>query len=243
MRTAGTIQRSCVMAMAMILFSQVMMAQDRQFSDYSHQAAILPGTASPAIVDTLPLPGIKELFSLLHQKTGAYFLYSDDDIRDLRPPALEWSNQSIDQILQELLKGTGLGWRKIGAQTYAIMRKDRKDLTDPRILSKGWIVNAEGEPLPGASVQVKGSTRGTVANQEGYYELETSRGEILQISNVGNQSLEWPAERKGEIRMELRTLETEMEEVTLTALGISRELRSTGYSITRVSGRRFQFFV
>jgi TonB-linked SusC/RagA family outer membrane protein len=240
MRTAGTIQRSCVMAMAMILFSQVMMAQGRQITENSYLFTYSPGTVAPAISDTLSPPGLKELFGLLHQKTGAYFLYSDEDIRDLRPPAIEWSNKSIDQILQELLKGTGLSWRKIGSQTYAILRKDTRDPIEPPILSKGRIVNAEGEPLPGASVQVKGSSRGTIANQEGYFELETSRGEILLISNVGYQSVEWPAERRGEIRMELRTLETEMEEVTLTALGISRELRSTGYSITRVSGRRFQ---
>ncbi len=240
MRTAGTIQRSCVMAMAMILFSQVMMAQGRQFTENSYSFTDSPGTVAPAIADTLSPPGLKELFVLLHQKTGAYFLYSDEDIRDLRPPAIDWSNKSIDQILQELLKGTGLSWRKIGAQTYAILRKDTKEPIEPPILSKGRIVNAEGEPLPGASVQVKGSSRGAIANQDGYFELETLRGEILLISNVGYQSVEWPAERRGEIKMELRTLETEMEEVTLTALGISRELRSTGYSITRVSGRRFQ---
>ncbi len=240
MRTAGTFQRSCGMAMAMLLYAQVLLAQDQSGSGILI-AGSQPDFYFPShFTDTLPGPGLKEIFRQLNQKTGAYFLYADEDVRDLRPASPDFGNKTIEQILEELLKGTGLSWRKIGNQTYAIMRQEIKEQKPQEILSKGRVLNADGEPLPGASVLVKGSSRGTVANQEGYFELETARGERLLISSVGYQSLEWPAERMGEIRLTLRSMETEMEEVTLTALGISREVRSTGYSISRVSGRRFQ---
>ena len=52
------------------------------------------------------------------------------------------------------------------------------------------IVDKNGDPLIGASVQVKGTMRGVMADIDGNVCIEVARGEVLVISYVGYKSVE-----------------------------------------------------
>ena len=52
------------------------------------------------------------------------------------------------------------------------------------------VVDKKGDPLIGASVQVKGTTRGVIADMDGNVCIEVARGEVLVISYVGYKSVE-----------------------------------------------------
>ena len=52
------------------------------------------------------------------------------------------------------------------------------------------VVDKNGDPLIGASVQVKGTTRGVMADIDGNVCIEVARGEVLVISYVGYKSVE-----------------------------------------------------
>lgn len=54
----------------------------------------------------------------------------------------------------------------------------------------GIVRNAKGEPLPGASVKIKGSTRGAITNAAGAFDLDVPDGATLVISAVGYKSRE-----------------------------------------------------
>jgi TonB-linked SusC/RagA family outer membrane protein len=101
----------------------------------------------------------------------------------------------------------------------------------------GTVVSADnGEPLPGVSVSVVGTSVGTITNAEGKYAMNVpTGGEVLIFRFVGllTQQLEIGANTVIDVVMEQDLME--LDEVVVTALGISREKKALGYSVSQLN--------
>ena len=103
----------------------------------------------------------------------------------------------------------------------------------------GKVTNAEtGEPIPGVSIVVKGQTTiGTTTDMDGDYSFQVpSDAQTLVYSFVGMRTKEVAIQGRTSIDVELQPTVKEMEEVVVTALGVSREKKSLGYSVSQVGG-------
>jgi len=96
----------------------------------------------------------------------------------------------------------------------------------------GKVTNAEsGEPIPGASVVVKSQTTiGTSTDMDGNYTLDgvPSDAETLVVSFVGMQEKEVAINGRSTINVELAPAVEEMEEVVVTAFGVTKKKSFTG---------------
>lgn len=91
----------------------------------------------------------------------------------------------------------------------------------------GYVTDSSGEPLIGASILVKGTTRGTVTNIDGYYEIVTMENDpILVINYTGFSSAQIKA-RKGINDINLKEEVMALEEVVITGYGISNRRPQT----------------
>lgn len=100
----------------------------------------------------------------------------------------------------------------------------------------GKIKDAEtGEGLIGASIAVKNTSRGATSDANGQFVLEARNGDPLVISYVGYNTLEINATEGAPMEISL-SQGSVLKEVTVTALGISREKKSLGYAVQEVSG-------
>ncbi|MDZ3925288.1 carboxypeptidase-like regulatory domain-containing protein [Parabacteroides goldsteinii] len=91
----------------------------------------------------------------------------------------------------------------------------------------------DGLPIIGASVLVKGTTIGTVTDIEGRFSLDVPpEGKILQISYVGMNMQEVAV--KPVIKVLLQSDTQNLDEVVVTAMGITRSEKTLGYSATTV---------
>jgi TonB-linked SusC/RagA family outer membrane protein len=104
---------------------------------------------------------------------------------------------------------------------------------------KGTVTSKDdGSPIPGVSIVVKGTTIGTVSDFEGKYSLNVPQNTIsLVFSFVGMKTVEVPIEGRSEINIELESEVIGMNEVVVTAMGINRQARELGYSITEVDSK------
>ncbi len=98
----------------------------------------------------------------------------------------------------------------------------------------GSVSDDNGIPLPGASVVIQGSSSGTTTDFDGNFSIETSQGSILVISYVGYESQQIVV-GSSPINVQL-TSDNALDEVVVTALGLTREKKSLGYSVTEVDG-------
>ena len=103
---------------------------------------------------------------------------------------------------------------------------------------KGKVISEEdGVALPGVSVVVPGTTIGAVTNFDGEYSITVPDDAIkLMFSFVGMLTQEVEIGDQTVINVELESTSTELDEVVVTALGISREKKSLGYAVQEVGG-------
>ena len=83
----------------------------------------------------------------------------------------------------------------------------------------GIVFDDDGIPIPGVSIVVKGTTRGTVTDANGEFSMEVSEGEILQFVFIGKKSVEQVVGQRNVFNVTLYEDETEIEEVQVVAFG------------------------
>lgn len=98
------------------------------------------------------------------------------------------------------------------------------------------VATEDNQPIPGVSVSVKGTTIGTVTNIDGVFELSVPQdAKALSLSFVGmkNKEVEIGTKTNFDIQMDADVFG--INEVVVTAMGISREKKSLGYAVQDIS--------
>ena len=99
----------------------------------------------------------------------------------------------------------------------------------------GSVTDESGLPLPGATVAVEGTSTGTTTDFDGNYSIEASDGQTLVISYVGYSTVSVAVASGADYSVSLKPDQL-LEEVVVTALGIERNSKALGYSVTQVGG-------
>ncbi|MCO5238589.1 MAG: SusC/RagA family TonB-linked outer membrane protein [Chitinophagaceae bacterium] len=97
----------------------------------------------------------------------------------------------------------------------------------------GRVVDQTGDPVPYATIAVKGSSTGVAANEDGNFSITVAPGAILIISASGFKEQEVQVGNQNVLSVSLAAA-TNLEEVVVTALGITRTEKALGYSVTKV---------
>jgi TonB-linked SusC/RagA family outer membrane protein len=105
---------------------------------------------------------------------------------------------------------------------------------------KGTVKDETGLPLPGVSVKVKGTTRGTQTGIDGQYTLDAQPGEVLVFSFVGYLTKEITVGTGDTANVALTPDAKNLNEVVVTALGITKTSASLTYDQQTVSGKELQ---
>ncbi|HEY0091208.1 MAG TPA: TonB-dependent receptor plug domain-containing protein, partial [Flavobacterium sp.] len=98
----------------------------------------------------------------------------------------------------------------------------------------GRVVDNANLPLPGANVTIRGTQTGVDTDIDGNFTITAAPTDILVFSFLGMQTVELPA--RANMTVTLVEEATQIEGVVVTALGISREKRSLGYSAQKLEG-------
>lgn len=241
----------CTLSVYLLLFTALAYSQD-QYAFTGNR------TYKSKVSYTAGVPEKQTLLSVLkdlNKQKGVYFLYSDENIgKKLVSPVTD-VKQHIEKILDIVLDETGLKYKKVNGNTYVIIEngnrfKPKKDIKGAYVVSdisihhktvdpiKGRITNADGQPITGASITVKGTNRGTTSNSNGDFTLDVNRGETLVISSIGYESREVVVNDNNDISVNLSVSQGINETVVVTALGVKKQARSVGTSTTQVDGSK-----
>ncbi|WP_234735561.1 SusC/RagA family TonB-linked outer membrane protein [Tellurirhabdus bombi] len=109
-------------------------------------------------------------------------------------------------------------------------------LAQERTVSGKITSSDDGSSLPGVSIQVKGTTRGTTTDTDGNYRLGVPDNAVLVFSFIGYDTQEIPVGNKTTVDVTMTSGSQSLNEVVITAQGIERDKRSLGYSTQEVSG-------
>lgn len=135
-------------------------------------------------------------------------------------------NSRVRWLISILLVTIGLG-------QYAFAQSQN---TSPIVIS-GTIHDVDGHPLSAVTVQIKGLNRSTVTNRQGTFQIEVDEQDaVLIIQAIGFQSQEVSVDHSRKLNIVLLADVKGLEEVVVTALGISRQAKSLGYAAQEIKG-------
>ncbi|MDR0765841.1 MAG: SusC/RagA family TonB-linked outer membrane protein [Odoribacteraceae bacterium] len=177
---------------------------------------------------------LEEVIWNLQKKTGFVFMYGTREIEHVRGLNIDAHELTVKEILAMCLKGTGLTPEVTG--DAVIIRKETPQQPG-MVVVKGKVTDEKGEPLPGATVQVKGTTLGASVDVKGEFMLSLPARDdiVLSFSFMGmvKQEIAW----KGETTLEVVMKEeiARIEEVVVTGYSTIRKGEYVG-AITVVRG-------
>ena len=100
----------------------------------------------------------------------------------------------------------------------------------------GTVTDENKQPLPGVSVLLKGTTKGTVTDVNGSFLFTVEKGQVLTFKFLGYVARNLTIDDQVNYNVVLQTDSKSLNEVVVTALGVKKETRRIGYSIQTVNG-------
>src|SRR5690606_9784134 len=100
----------------------------------------------------------------------------------------------------------------------------------------GNVTDQDGLPLPGVAVLVVGTTNGAQTDFDGNYTITANVGSVLRFSYLGQQTVDRTVGGASTINVQMQEDAQALEEVVVTALGITREKQDLGYATQELQG-------
>ncbi|MEO6837492.1 MAG: TonB-dependent receptor [Ginsengibacter sp.] len=192
-------------------------------------------TYSQVVTINLKSVGLKKALSAIEKRSDFRFLYSERLIAKNDKVNIQVTNASISQVMDELLSGTDLSYKKLGNNLIVLVQKN-EEVQD--IIVKGQVTDkATGKPLAGASIQIKGSTAGTTTDGNGNYSINVPGKATLAISSIGYDNIEIPVNGRSVINIPMQVSTTGLNEVVVVGYGTQKKVDLTG-SIATVTSEK-----
>jgi TonB-dependent SusC/RagA subfamily outer membrane receptor len=156
---------------------------------------------------------------------------------------VNWNNVKISlssgnptlNVTKPLLGTKYLDFVSRYSKRYESTTKKQKYFYNPTVKKVvGQVTDADGSPLPGVNIVIKGTSNGTTADFDGYYTLTIPKGKTLIYSYIGFRSTEMPI-YSSVMNVGLEEDVSMLEEVVVSGYAKALQGRAAGVSIRGVS--------
>lgn len=187
---------------------------------------------------------IAQVFSAVEKQTGYTIFANKELLKGAKPVTAAAVDMPLVQFLDLVFSGQPLGY-EISSKTIFIKDKpapaEKKNVEVvaeiPPIRITGTVHGADGKPLEGATVSVKGAAQSAITDAAGRYAITAEGNQTLVFSFVGFTSQEIAIKDRTIVNVTLANAEIQMGEVVVvTALGISKKTKSLTYNVQEVKG-------
>ncbi len=170
---------------------------------------------------------VDEVLNDIEEQTDYFFLYNNKLIDINRRVSVQCKDRTVATVLGQIFAGTDVDF----------VIKDRMIVLTNQLTKEikvaGKVTDTNGQPLPGVTVVVKGTTQGTVTNADGEYSLTKAPSNgILLFSFVGMKTQEIDIDNRTEINVEMEEDAIGIEEVVAIGYGTAKKKDLAG-SIVR----------
>ncbi|MEQ9286129.1 MAG: SusC/RagA family TonB-linked outer membrane protein [Cyclobacteriaceae bacterium] len=173
-------------------------------------------------------------FNKIESMTNYNFAYQDEDISKKLRISGKFQKKSVADVLTEISKQSKLKFRQVNNTIHISKNEEFPNNSVEVVLMdvdiSGKITDENSEGLPGASIVVKGSAKGTTTDLDGNYKLSVPEGSTIVISFVGYKTSEIEVGNQTVIDLKMAPDAEQLEEVVVTALGVERETKSLTYA-------------
>jgi TonB-linked SusC/RagA family outer membrane protein len=190
---------------------------------------------------------IEELFNEIQSTSEYVFFYKDDVLRTDKKISIKLKNAKIITILDRAFLNTDLSYKikekqivvkKISKASGENISIDNKKLPQKKTV-KGIVKNNYGEPLPGASIIIQGTTNGVQTDFNGNYTIEVSDDTVLVFSYLGMTTKTIKVGGRSILNVVLNESAAALDEILIVGYGSQTKESLTG-SVSLVKSKELE---
>jgi TonB-linked SusC/RagA family outer membrane protein len=182
---------------------------------------------------------LTEILNTIEKKSEFIFIYNANVVNADVKRSISVKVEQIEKILELLFQGTDITYRIDDRQVFLSKKNDMKnpeqvnesifsDQVRKREIS-GTIKDSKGQPMPGTTVMVKGTTIGTITDADGHFTLNIpGDAKILAVSFVGMISQELTIGSQTTFNIVMAEVPVDVGEVVVVGYGTQKKLTVTG---------------
>ena len=183
---------------------------------------------------------MKQLFAEIEKRTDLAFVYNTQDVDQLGTVNVNFTDEEIGNILDYCLRGKGINYSIVN--NHVVIRKGEQQLPQQkaRKITGKVLDKANHEPLPGATVKIKGTNIGTATDITGAFQLSVLEDNTeLEVSFIGYAPQKITLGKSNEVTVYLEPQTSEMEEVVVTGM-FTRKADSYTGAVTTIKKEELQ---
>lgn len=202
--------------------------------------ALLPAEAQDKTI-SLNMAGekssVKDFIEQVEQLSGYTFAYNNNEIDLTLPVNVRASNEKVIDVVNRVLAAQRLTAAIEGKRIVVKPLPEGKAAAAAQAAPghiTGVVKSSTGEPIIGASVIVKGTSRGVVTDVNGAFSIEAAPGQTLQFSFLGYDRQEVQIGAQTELNIVLENDTQVLEDVVVVGYGVQKKVNLTG-SVSAIS--------
>ena len=184
---------------------------------------------------------VEDVLRDIEDKSDFRFFYQREQVNVEQKINLNVTDKTVEEILQQLFVGQDVIFdvrednliliktknSSEGGNSDSFVKQQQKAVT-------GKITDSSGQPLPGVTVVIKGTTQGTVTDVDGIYSVNSESEDVLLFSFVGMTTQEITVGNQSVINITMEQESIGLEEIVTIGYGTQRKVNLTG-SISSVN--------
>lgn len=175
---------------------------------------------------------VGQLINQIEKQTDYLVVFRNQEVDTNRAINFHKKSGKIISYLDEAFKNTNITY-EIDNKYILLHRKDNEG--KPEVIAQqagkkitGTVLDANGEPVIGANVSVKGTTNGTITDVDGKFSLEIPSNAVLSVSYIGYTSQELRVGNSSSLKITLGEDTQALEEVVVVGFGTQKKVNLTG---------------
>ena len=183
----------------------------------------------PRISLSMEKATVESVLEQLRSRYGYSFIYQPQDLDIRKPVSIHVTDKSIGEVLDIVLAQQPVTYEVRAKIIHISPKKKAEAAGAPKSGSvEGKVTDETGEPVVGAAVVIKGTTRGVSTGSEGNFRLDAPKGAVLHITALGYVSTDIPVNGRSYIAVKMLQDTKIMEEVVVVGYGVQKKANLTG---------------
>lgn len=180
---------------------------------------------------------ITEFIQFVESNTDFRFGFDKKDFEMNQQLHFNRNSDSVEGFLRQVAEQTSVSFRQVN-NGIDVKKDARIKVESVPIYEKkvsGRITDETGESIPGATVLVKGTTQGTVTDQDGRFSMEVPDDAVLVVSFIGYDTQQIEVGNQTDFQITLLEDASQLDEVVVVGYGTQKKANLTG-SVASVGG-------
>ena len=179
---------------------------------------------------------LKEVISYVEKNSQYVFFFKPEVINQSTQISVSLKNATVKQLLDKVSEQANIVYEMKERQIVLKEKKvSEQSVSQKKRLLQGLVKDEQGNPIIGASIQLKNTGTGVITDLDGLFQIQvTDKNSVIVISYIGYVTQEISVGDRSSITVQLKEDTKSLEEVVVTAFGATQKKETMVGSIQQV---------